>query len=312
MDTSPIQLAGDSAEAVPTGSGTAVALGVFDGVHRGHRALIQALRERAHERGLPVVAVTYFPHPMSVVHPDAAPAALASLPERVQLLTDAGADRVEVTPFDADLSKLSPEEYVRRELIGRLSARIVAVGDNFRFGHRASGDVTTLADLGERLGFEVVTIPVGSPDSAWSSTRVRESLERGEVDQAAEILGRRYAVTGPVVHGEHRGRELGYPTANVDVDAAACLPADGVYAGWLGWDDARLPAAISIGTNPHFDGRRRTVEAYVLDRDDLDLYGRTVRVEFAERIRAQARFETLEDLLAAMARDVERARVVTG
>ena len=299
-------------DAPATGQGTAVALGVFDGVHLGHQALLAALVDRARQRDLPVVAVTYFPHPMSIVSPGAAPPALASLDRRIELLKAAGADRVEVTPFDTELSTLSPEDYVRRELVGRLSARIVAVGDNFRFGHRASGDVTTLAELGERYGFEVVTIPVGSGASARSSSRVRECLARGDVRGAQDILGRRYAVTGSVVHGEHRGRELGYPTANVEVETGTCLPGDGVYAGWLSWIGQRLPAAISVGTNPHFDGQRRTVEAYVLDRDDLDLYDLSVTVEFADRIRSQARFDSLGDLLATMARDVEQARVITG
>jgi riboflavin kinase/FMN adenylyltransferase len=303
---------GPAADVSLSAGGTAVALGVFDGVHRGHHALIGELRSRAREQNLPVVVVTFFPHPMSVVRPGAEPRFLATLPERIRLLKAAGADRVEIIPFDVALSELSAREFVERELVGRLSARLVAVGDNFRFGHRASGDVATLAELGEEYGFEVVTVAVGDAASAWSSSRVRDALAIGDVREAADILGRPFEVAGPVVHGEHRGRELGYPTANVDVDQGSCLPADGVYAGWLGSADERWPAAISIGTNPHFEGQRRTVEAYVLDRDDLDLYGSVVRVEFLERLRAQDRFESLDDLLTAMAHDVERSRDITG
>ncbi len=283
-------------------------IGVFDGVHRGHRALLAEGRRQADALGLPLTAVTFSPHPMSVVGPHHAPRSLSTLEHRRALLLEAGADDVDVLAFDEAMSALSPEDFIVRELVDRLGARAVVVGEDFRFGHRAGGTVDTLRSAGERLGFTVTGVGLVGDGERWSSTRVRALLDEGSVTEAADHLGRPYALDGTVVHGDHRGRELGYPTANLAWDDEPVIPADGVYAGWLTVAGERHPCAISVGTNPQFDGRERRVESYVLDRDDLDLYGLRVRVEFVERLRGQMTFESLDGLLDQMATDVDRSR----
>jgi riboflavin kinase/FMN adenylyltransferase len=306
-----------------------VTIGVFDGVHLGHRALLDAARRRSTERGLtgawvPVVAVTFDPHPNEVVREGSHPPLLATVDHRVQLLHDAGADAVVVLPFTPELAQLTPEEFARQVLAERLHAVAVVVGRNFRFGHRASGTVDTLAGLGQQLGFEVdvVDLITGQGDGgevAWSSSYVRQCVKEGDVEAASAVLGRLHRITGTVVPGDHRGRGLGYPTANLALSRHAAVPADGVYAGWLirlsrdadsagpdGSGDDRWPAAISIGTNPTFDGETRRVEAYVLGRDDLDLYGLDVGLEFQARLRPTLRFDSVEELVAQMADDVAR------
>jgi riboflavin kinase/FMN adenylyltransferase len=232
----------------------------------------------------------------------------------VRLLGEAGADAVLVLPFTRELSQLTPEEFVRRVLIDALHATVVVVGEDFRFGHRAAGDVTLLRQLGERLGFTVEAVGEQA-DSAerYSSTRARRLLLAGEVEEAARVLGRPYAVEGVVVEGDNRGRALGFPTANLPCPDGMVVPADGVYAGWLvvsPLDSAanRLPAAISVGSNPTFAGAGRRVEVYVLDRDDLQLYGQRVAVEFTARLRGMQRFASVDELRAQMAADVAAAR----
>jgi riboflavin kinase/FMN adenylyltransferase len=307
-----------------------VTIGVFDGVHLGHRELIAAAchesRRREDAEGgsatrVPVVAVTFDPHPNEVVREGTHPAMLATVDHRVQLLHDAGADAVVVLPFTREFAALTPEEFAGQVLAQRLHAVAVVVGANFRFGHRASGTTSTLAELGMTLGFSVVVVdlargPVGGGDVAWSSTYVRQCVMEGDVEEAAAVLGRHHRVTGEVVHGDHRGRQLGFPTANLALADHAAVPADGVYAGWVvrpaaGPAAQRLPAAISIGTNPTFDGEDRRVEAYVLDRDDLDLYGELIAVEFQTRLRATLRFDSVDALVAQMNDDVARARSLT-
>lgn len=293
--------------------GSVVVIGVFDGVHRGHQALLARARATADAAGLPLVAVTFDPHPLEVVRPGAHPHLLSTTEQRVRLLGAAGADAVLVTTFDAALSRLSPEEYVDLFVSGALRARVVVVGENFRFGHRAAGDVQTLAELGGTRGYTVTPLGlVGEGDESWSSTYIRGLVSGGDVEDAAAALGRPHRVEGVVVHGDHRGRELGYPTANLAVTPHAAVPADGVYAAWFlrhpyTGAEERLPAAVSVGTNPTFDGQDRRVEAYVLDRDDLDLYGENVAVDFVRRLRGQARFDSVDDLVAQMARDVADA-----
>jgi riboflavin kinase/FMN adenylyltransferase len=301
-----------SLDEVPADLGpTAVVVGNFDGVHLGHRHVLARAREVADARSLTVVAVTFDPHPMAVLRPEHAPTTLTSLDTRAELLGDAGADAVLALPFDRDVAGWSPEEFVRRVLVDSLHAAAVVVGANFRFGHRAAGDVATLREAGERLGFTAEGIPLDGGPQVWSSTYVRMSLAAGDVAGAAEALGRPYAVRGVVVTGDKRGRELGYPTANVPTDTMTAAPPDGVYAGWLRRLDTgeRYPAAISVGTNPTFDGDRyRRVEAYVLDRTDLELYGVEVEVGFVERLRGMVAFASIEDLLVQMRDDVDRAR----
>jgi riboflavin kinase/FMN adenylyltransferase len=293
-----------------------VTIGNFDGVHLGHQHLLAGLVARASDLDAAAVVTTFDPHPMTVVHPDSAPPRLTTLDHRLALLGARGVDGVLVLPFTPELSLWSPDEFVRRVLVTALHAIEVQVGENFRFGHRAAGDVTTLRAEGAEHGFEVVAVPLTGDVTRWSSTYVRQCLAEGDVASAAAALGRPHRVEGPVVEGDKRGRELGYPTANLDLPregAATAVPADGVYAGWLTRaDGTRLPAAISIGTNPTFGGTTRRVEAYVLDRDDLELYGEHVAVDFLARLRETVTFDGVEPLLEQMAKDVDQARELTG
>ncbi len=305
-----------SLDEVPDGLGaTVVVIGNFDGVHLGHRHVLTRAREIADERALTVVAVTFDPHPMAVLRPEHAPTTLTSLAVRAELLADAGADAVLALPFDLDVASWTPEEFVERVLVSGLHAAAVVVGANFRFGRRAAGDVATLRETGASHGFTAEGIPLDGGPQVWSSTYVRMSLAAGDVAGAAEALGRPYAVRGEVVRGDQRGRELGFPTANVPTGSMTAAPPDGVYAGWLRRLDTgeRYPAAISVGTNPTFVGEReRRVESYVLDRDDLELYGVEVEVSFVERLRGMVAFEGVESLIEQMKDDVVRARELLG
>ncbi|HEY0904303.1 MAG TPA: bifunctional riboflavin kinase/FAD synthetase [Marmoricola sp.] len=304
-----------SLDEVPADLGrTVVVIGNFDGVHLGHQHVIGRARERADAEDLRVVAVTFDPHPMSVLRPDHAPQTLTDLATRARLLQDAGADDVFVIRFSREIAAWTPEEFISRILVDGLHARHVVVGANFRFGNRAAGDVATLARVGEDAGFEVEGIALDGGPQVWSSTYVRTCLAAGDVEGAAEALGRPYAVTGEVVEGDRRGRDLGFPTANVPVRDLA-VPADGVYAGWLRVPGEAhpdpLPAAISVGTNPTFDGEReRRVEAYVLDRTDLELYGCRVEVVFVARLRGMVKFDGVDALVETMKDDVARTRKV--
>jgi riboflavin kinase/FMN adenylyltransferase len=306
-----------SLDEVPADLGrTVVVIGNFDGVHLGHQHVIGRARERADADGLRVVAVTFDPHPMAVLRPDHAPLTLTDLDTRCDLLARAGADDVFVIRFSREIAAWTPEEFIERILVDGLHARHVVVGANFRFGNRASGDVATLTRAREAGDFEVEGIALDGGPQVWSSTYVRTCLTAGDVEGAAEALGRPYSVAGEVVEGDRRGRELGFPTANVPVRDLA-VPADGVYAGWLRVPDAsdgdRLPAAISVGTNPTFDGvRDRRVEAYVLDRTDLELYGRRVEIAFVARIRGMVKFDAVEALVAMIHDDVARTRELLG
>jgi riboflavin kinase/FMN adenylyltransferase len=293
----------------------AVVIGNFDGVHLGHQHVIREARAEADAEGLPVVAVTFDPHPMAVLRPEHAPTALTDLETRARLLTDAGVDEVLALPFDRDVAAWSPHDFARRVLHDALHAAVVVVGANFRYGARASGDVGSLVSSGEQLGFRAIGVALDGGPQVWSSTYVRTCLAAGDVAGAAQALGRPFVVRGVVVRGEQRGRELGYPTANVPTSGMSAAPADGVYAGWLRRldTDETYPAAISVGTNPTFEGdRERRVEAYALDRDDLELYGVEVEVSFVDRIRGMVRFDGVESLVATMAGDVVRAHEILG
>jgi riboflavin kinase/FMN adenylyltransferase len=251
-----------------------------------------------------------------VLRPDEAPELITPAPLRDELLADTGIDGLLVLDFTTEFARQTPEEFVRAVFVRGLDARCVVVGMDTRFGHRNSGDVSTLADLGEHFGFEVVALDDVGDGERFSSSTVRRHLGAGEVAEAARILGRPHRVVGTVVHGNHRGRALGFPTANLAADSLGLVPLEGVYAGWLtrldlgeNEPDRTMPAAISVGTNPTFETRdRRTVEAYVLDRDDLELYDETVMVEFTAHIRPTLRFDSVEELTTAMAEDVERCR----
>lgn len=293
---------------------TVVVIGNFDGVHRGHQHVVARARELAETTGLGVVAVTFDPHPIAVLRPDHAPQTLTGIAARCELLARAGADDVLVLPFSRAVADWPPEEFVRRVLVEALHARYVVVGGNFRFGNRAAGDVGTLRAEGLGHDFEVEGVALDGGPQVWSSTYVRTCLAAGDVEGAAEALGRPYVVVGEVVVGDQRGRELGFPTANLATTALA-VPADGVYAGRLTRLDTgeRFPAAISVGTNPTFAGEReRRVEAHVLDRYDLELYGVQVEVSFVARLRGMARFDGVEPLVAQMRQDVDHARTLLG
>lgn len=331
----PVQRWNDLGDVPSDLTGSVVAIGNFDGVHRGHRAVLDRLVGIARERGCLGVAITFDPHPVRVLRPDEAPVPLTTLEHRLELMAGTGLDATLVLPFTHELATWSPERFVDDVLVRALRVRAVVVGRDIRFGHHNSGDLRTMRELGAQKGFDVLVIddvgdpsaggPQGGPGAApsthatprWSSTWLRRVIAEGDVEAAARVLARPHRVTATVVHGDHRGRELGYPTANLGPDAVGAVPADGVYAGWLAQldlpedsADRRLPAAISVGTNPTFDGKERRVEAYVLDRKDLDLYGRRVAVEFVARLRPTLRFEGIEPLLVQMAQDVRRCREV--
>jgi len=287
---------------------TVVTVGMFDGVHRGHRALLDRVAAEAAARGVPAAAVTFDRHPLAVLRPGSEPPLLTTLDRRVELLGQAGMDLVLVLEFTEELSQVGAEAFATEVLFDALAARAVVVGENFRFGHKAAGDPALLVELGKPRGVEVVAVPLHSDgDQAVSSTRVRSELAAGDVAAAAASLGRPYAVEGVVVVGDRRGRPLlGVPTANLEVPAGIALPADGVYAGHLTDDGVARPAAISVGTNPQF-GTDRRVEAHVLDFDG-DLYGHRVSVGFRDRIRGQAVFPTVDELAAQIRADVGQAR----
>ncbi|RJL26566.1 bifunctional riboflavin kinase/FAD synthetase [Bailinhaonella thermotolerans] len=298
-----------------------VTIGVFDGVHRGHRRVVERVAGLARELGAVSVAVTFEPHPEEVVRPGSHPVLLTAPVRRAGLLGDLGVDAVCTLPFTLEFSRLEPDEFVRTVLAEGLRATRVVVGEDFRFGHGAAGDVETLRALGEKYDFEVEALPLVREGEVVSSTYVRELLAEGDVETAAAALGRPHRVEGVVVRGHRRGRALGFPTANVESPPHTAIPADGVYAGWLRctpvgeiapiYGDECWPAAISIGTNPTFDGVERTVEAYALDRDDLDLYGAHVAVDFVARLRPTLRFDSIEALIEQMRHDVDETRRIT-
>ena len=294
-----------------------VTIGVFDGVHRGHRLIVARAAEIAGNLGLPLVVVTFDPHPDEVVRPGSHPPLLCTPRYRVELLGSLGADAVCVLPFTQEFSQLPAEEFVRAVLVDGLHASAVVIGENFRFGHKAAGNVALLGELGEKYEFTAEGVALLTDGGGTvSSSRIRALLAAGEVAAAARELCRPHRVEGIVVRGHQRGRALGFPTANAEPPPNTAIPADGIYAGWLasldtdGTELERWPAAISVGTNPTFEGSDRTVEAYALDRDDLDLYGMHVAVEFTERIRGQVRFDSVDDLIAQMRQDVAVARQI--
>ncbi|ALU71394.1 riboflavin kinase [Rhodococcus erythropolis R138] len=296
-------------------------IGVFDGVHRGHAQLIARAVTAARKRGVPSVLMTFDPHPMEVVRPGSHPAQLTTLQRRAELAQDLGIDVFCVMPFTADFMKLTPERYVHEILVERLHVAEVVVGDNFTFGKNALGNVDLLREMGARFGFAVDGVQLLAEHAVtFSSTYIRSCVDAGDMEAATEALGRPHRVEGVVVHGDKRGRELGFPTANVAPPMFSAIPADGVYAAWftvLGAGEElgtvvpgrRYQAAVSVGTNPTFSGRTRTVEAYVLDTE-ADLYGQHVAVDLVSRIRGMEKFDSIESLITAMNRDVERARQI--
>lgn len=290
---------------------SAVSIGFFDGVHRGHRAIVEGALGHAAAHDLRSVVVTFDRHPLQIVRPDKVPPLLMTTLRRARTLADLGPDAVVVLPFDERLRMLAPETFIDQVLRSSLDARHVVVGHNFHFGHRAAGDVDLLARVGARDGFTVDGVELLTVDGEpISSTRIRTALGRGDVEAATRLLGRPFTIDGVVVHGDHRGRDLGYPTANLAVADGVVVPAAGVYAGTLEHPDARrLPAVTSIGTNPTFNGVGVRVETFVLDFDE-DLYGLEVAVDLRRFLRGQQRFDDVDALVDAMDGDVREARRV--
>ncbi len=311
----------DPSACPPRRSGTAVTIGAYDGVHRGHQAVIAAVRETARRRELETAVVTFDRHPASVVRPESAPKLLTDLDQRLQLLEIAGVDLTVVVPFDEERARESAEDFIQTVLVDCLSARLVVVGADFHFGHRRRGNVQLLGSEGARHGFDVEGMELvgadwheAAPDGRVSSTLIRRSLIEGEVGRAATLLGRHHEVRGTVVQGDRRGRELGFPTANLEVPDRIQLPADGVYAAWYVRPNGDIhAAAASLGRRPTFyeDQPHSLVEAHLLDAD-LDLYGEHGGVQFVERLRGQVKFASVDELVDQMRLDVERARAMLG
>ncbi|MEU6202609.1 bifunctional riboflavin kinase/FAD synthetase [Micromonospora musae] len=302
-------------DAAPGGWGrSVVTIGVFDGVHRGHQATIRHAVSRARELGVQSVVLTFDPHPAEVVRPGSHPAVLTESARKAELIEELGVDVLCVVPFTPEFSRLPAEAFVHDVLVENLHATRVVVGNNFRFGHRAAGDVALLERLGATFGFSVEGGPlVAEEGTVFSSTYIRSCVDAGDVGAAAAALGRPHRVEGVVVRGDQRGRELGFPTANLLCHRYAAIPADGVYAARLVRRGRREPllAAVSVGTNPTFSGRERRVEAYALDFDG-DLYGERLALDFVAHLRGQIRYDSIEPLIAQMHQDVERTRKALG
>ncbi|MFC4018062.1 bifunctional riboflavin kinase/FAD synthetase [Micromonospora sp. GCM10011542] len=302
-------------DAAPGGWGrSVVTIGVFDGVHKGHQAIIGHAVARARELGVQSVVVTFDPHPAEVVRPGSHPAVLTEPARKAELIEALGVDVLCVVPFTPEFSRLSAEEFVHDVLVEHLHAALVVVGGNFRFGHRAAGDVRLLERLGRTFGFGVEGAPLVAEDgTVFSSTYIRSCVDAGDVGAAAAALGRPHRLEGVVVRGDQRGRELGFPTANLLCHRYAAVPADGVYAARLMRRGQHEPlmAAVSVGTNPTFSGRERRVEAYALDFSG-DLYGERLALDFVAHLRGQIRYDSIEPLIAQMEQDVERTRRALG
>jgi riboflavin kinase/FMN adenylyltransferase len=294
-----------------------VTIGAYDGVHVGHQAVVAEVRRRAEVRGLRSAVVTFDRHPASVVRPESAPKLLTDLDQKLELLATTGVDYCLVITFDEARSRESADDFTRDVLAGCLNARVVVVGEDFHFGHKRSGNVTRLTELGQELGFDVEGLAlidaageVNGPGDRVSSTRIRQALAAGDLADANVMLGRPYEVRGVVDHGDERGRELGFPTANVSVPDDVLLPADGIYAGWYERPDGAVhPTAISLGRRPQFyeDAPFSLLEAHLLDFRG-DLYGEPAKVRFVARLRGEERFDSLDVLVEQIRRDCDEAR----
>jgi riboflavin kinase/FMN adenylyltransferase len=285
-----------------------VAIGIFDGVHTGHQQIIATAKHQGD-----VTVMTFDPHPTSVFAPERTPTQLVNIKDRIELLKQAGATAVEVVNFNKDFSQLTPDQFIEDILIGRFAAEHVVIGENFNFGYKAQGTPKYLTEVGPKYGFGVSIVKLYEDrGSTISSSRIRNLIIDGQIERANELLTRNFYLKGPVIHGEKRGREIGYPTANIGLSSLATIPADGVYAGWLSVGENRWAAAISIGTNPTFPGvRGRQVEAYALDQVGLDLYDQEGKIEFGYRLRDTLKFDGLAPLLEQMKKDCDQARELT-
>ena len=285
-----------------------IAIGIFDGVHAGHQQIIDIAKHLGD-----VTVMTFDPHPASVIAPGRTPTQLVTVKDRIKLLKKAGATEVDVVNFNKEFSQLSPDQFIEDILVGRFAAEHVVIGENFNFGYKAQGTPKYLSEVGSKYGFGVSIVKLHEDrGSTISSSRIRNLIIDGQIDRANELLTRNFYLKGPVIHGEKRGREIGYPTANIGLTSLATIPADGVYAGWLSVGENRWPAAISIGTNPTFPGvRGRQVEAYALDQVGLELYDQEGKIEFGYRLRDTLKFDGLAPLLEQMKKDCDKARELT-
>jgi len=285
-----------------------VAIGIFDGVHAGHQQIITTAKHSGE-----VTVITFDPHPTSVIAPERTPTQLVTVKDRVALLKKAGATSVEVVNFNKEFSALTPDQFIEDVLVGRFAAEHVVIGENFNFGFKAQGTPKYLSEVGPKYGFGVSIVKLQEDrGSTISSSRIRSLIIDGQIERANELLTRNFYLKGIVIHGEKRGRQIGYPTANIGLTNSVTIPADGVYAGWLSVGNERWPAAISIGTNPTFPGvRGRQVEAYALDKTDLELYDLEAMIEFGYRLRDTLKFDGLEPLLEQMKKDCDQARELT-
>ena len=285
-----------------------IAIGIFDGVHAGHQQIIDIAKHQGD-----VTVMTFDPHPASVIAPERTPTQLINVKDRIQLLKKAGATAVEVVNFNKEFSQLSPDQFIEDIIVGRFAAEHVVIGENFNFGYKAQGTPKYLSEVGPKYGFGVSIVKLQEDrGSTISSSRIRNLIIDGQIDRANELLTRNFYLKGLVIHGEKRGREIGYPTANIGLSSLATIPADGVYAGWLSVGANRWPAAISIGTNPTFPGvRGRQVEAYALDQVGLELYDQEGKIEFGYRLRDTLKFDGLAPLLEQMKKDCDKARELT-
>jgi len=287
-----------------------VLIGVFDGVHKGHQLLLNRAKEIADGRA--IIALTFDPHPTTVFAPEKAPTALTTLADRVELLKIHGADQVAVMKFNEKFAAMSPAAFVSDVLVGQLHASTVVVGKNFTYGHKAAGNVDSLIAEGLAHNFTVDVQEHKGDTEVISSSRIRALVVDGKVEEARTLLSRPHRLDGVVIHGEKRGREIGYPTANLGKIDGQTIPADGVYAGWLTVGINFWPAAISIGTNPTFEGERgRQVEAYALDQEGLELYDKNASIEFGWYLRPTLKFDSLDELLVQMKKDCDKARELT-
>ncbi|MGO1542945.1 MAG: bifunctional riboflavin kinase/FAD synthetase [Gulosibacter sp.] len=293
---------------------TAITIGKFDGLHFGHRKLISQLRLESQKRGLAPVAVTFDRHPMTLVAPEKAPKPIVSVAQKVDLIAKQNIDATVVLEFNRELSHVPPLEFVRDLLVGQLGMRLIVIGRDFKFGHKGLGDVDFLIAHEREFGYQVIIVEdeAGENGRRASSTWVRECLESGDVESATEVLGRYHMLRGTVVHGAKRGRELGFPTANLEAETLeGFIPADGVYAGWLRSEGKNYPASISVGNNPTFEGvPQKQVEAHIIDLDDIDLYDKRVEVLFVRRLRGMEKFDSLEALIDRIQLDVDETRTL--
>ncbi len=301
-----------SLENLPTElGGTSITIGKFDGIHLGHQQLIAETIESAEEHSLVPTVITFDRHPFSLLDPTAEPAPLIGQHQKHFLLQEAGIELVLNMPFDDQLASLSAKDFISRILVDSLHAKIVVVGEGFRFGANQQGDVDLLRELGQELGFVVRVIPHFEIDGEVVSTsRIRNLLLEGKVALAAKLLGRLHSTTGLIEHGLKIGREIGFPTANMSRDAEGFLPKDAVYAGWLYADGERYMTALSVGINETFTAVPRLLEAHVIDVTGLDLYDKLITVEYVEFIRDAAKFNGVEDLVAEINRDLDKIRAI--